>query len=249
MNLMRFTSTTLCSAVIAAGLALVSSAAVASDPVHQVRAVEGSFDRITINGAVDVTFVQGPIPGITVDAPADVAAGIHTRVEDGMLKIDSHGLHFVEMFGAGRHSQLMVTVTAPNLKEVTINGSSDLYAASLTSSDDLSLRLRSSGDVHIDKIAVHKLTTAIQGSADVYLAGSAAEQAVSIQGSGDYNAENLKSSAASVSIQGSGDAALWAQDSLAIQIAGSGDVNYWGKPTVSQAIAGSGDVVAHGSKS
>jgi hypothetical protein len=248
MNLMRIASTALVAGVTAASLILFDSPAFASDPVHQVRPVEGSFEGMIINGAVDVTFVQGPTPGVTVDAPADIAAGIHTKVEDGVLKIDSSGLHIVEFFGGGRHSHLMVTVTAPNLKEITINGSSDLYAARLSSSDDLSLRLRSSGDLHIDNLAVRKLSTAIQGSADVLLAGSASEQSISIQGSGDYHAQNLKSGAASVSIQGSGDAAIWAENTLSIQIAGSGDVEYWGKPSVSQAIAGSGDVVARGAK-
>lgn len=248
MNLMRLASSALFSGALAAGLALGAPLAFASEPVHQVRPVEAGFDRIAINGSVDVTFVQGPTPGISIDAPADIASGIHTKVEDGMLKIDSSGLHIIEFRGGGRHSHMMITVTAPNLKEIDINGSSDLYAQSLTSNDDLSVRLRSSGDLHIDKIAVRKLSTAIQGSADVHLAGSAAEQSVSIQGSGDYHAEDLKSSAVSVSIQGSGDAAIWAQDTLAIQIAGSGDVEYWGKPTVSQSIAGSGDVVAHGAK-
>jgi hypothetical protein len=248
MNLMRTASTALFACMLAAGATFADSPAFASEPIHQVRPIEGSFERLTINGAVDVTFVQGPNAGVTVDAPADIAAGIRTKVEDGMLKIDSSGLHIVEFFGGGRHSHLMVTVTAPTLKEITINGSSDLYAASLTSSDDLSLRLRSSGDLHIDNIAVRKLSTTIQGSADVLLAGTAQEQSISIQGSGDYHAENLKSAAVSVSIQGSGDADVWAENTLAIQIAGSGDVEYWGKPSVSQAIAGSGDVVAHGAK-
>ncbi len=235
-------------AIAALSLPLYAASARAADLDHEVRPLSASFDRLKINGSIDVILVQGPVASVSVDAPARTAAAIRTVVDGNTLLIDSgHGPMFDIALPGQQHPH--VTVTTPLLHEIAINGSADLTSDSYVSSDDLLLHLRSSGDLTIKHLSVKKLETEIQGSADARLAGDAAEQSVKIEGSGDYQAENLKSGSAAVAIRGSGDASVWAADTLAISIAGSGGVEYWGSPSVSQSIAGSGDVRSRGPRS
>jgi hypothetical protein len=214
-----------------------------------MRSVDASFNSIKLDGPVDVLVLQGATASVAVDAPASLAAEIHTKVENGTLNIESNGLSHLLHFGFLHEAHWVVTVTMPTLRQITMDGSGDLKVQRLTSSDELVLRLRGSGDVDLEQIKVGKLTTEISGSADVQASGSALEQSVKIAGSGDYNGNNLKGDSVGVAIAGSGDAAVWASKSLAIQIAGSGDVVYWGDPTVSKSIEGSGEVTHGGSKS
>ena len=238
-----------------AGISLLALAAMfggnvasAADANHEVRSVNAPFDSLKIDGPIDVRVVQGANASVVIDAPASLASGVHTSVQDGTLNIDSSGLHLLQ-FGTFQVTHAMVTVTVTTLKKITVDGSGDLYASHLASSDELVLKLRGSGDATLEEIKVGKLTAEISGSADVEASGSALQQSVKIAGSGDYNGANLKGDSVAVAIAGSGDAAVWAVKSLAIQIAGSGDVGYWGDPAVSQSVLGSGDVSHLGSKS
>ena len=217
------------------------------DAGHDVRAISQPFDSLKVDGPIDVLVLQGTNASVVVDAPAGIATGIRTVVEGNTLNIDSSGLHVLQ-FGMLHASHPLVTVTVTILKRIAVDGSSDLHAVRLASSDELILKLRGSGDANLEQINVAKLTTEISGSADVQASGSAKEQSIMIAGSGDYDGANLRGDSVAVGITGSGDAAVWAIGSLAVQIAGSGDVSYWGDPAVSQSVKGSGDVIRRGSK-
>ena len=66
------------------------------------------------------------------------------------------------------------------------------------------------------------------------LSGKADSQAVEVNGSGDYEATDLKTGTATINVAGSGDCDLAVSETLVANVSGSGDVSYYGKPTVTK---------------
>lgn len=90
------------------------------------------------------------------------------------------------------------------------------------------------------------MSTTIAGSGNVEVTGRVIAQKISISGSGDLNARELRSQEAEISIRGSGDVAVWTIASLDVTVTGSGDIEYYGDPQVSQRIHDSGNVERRG---
>ena len=72
--------------------------------------------------------------------------------------------------------------------------------------------------------------------------GETGEQKLSIAGSGDYRAAELRSTVADLTIAGSGTARVNVRERISGTVAGSGDLFYSGEPQVAVRVAGSGSV-------
>ena len=90
------------------------------------------------------------------------------------------------------------------------------------------------------------MTTKIAGAGDVQVSGRVVSQSISISGSGDHNARDLRSQEADIKVQGSGDVEVWAVAGLSAMVMGSGDIDYYGDPTITERIMGSGSVERRG---
>lgn len=112
-------------------------------------------------------------------------------------------------------------LTVRDLNDLTVSGSSDVTASSMT---------------------VSKFTIKISGSGSITLGGTADSQAVTISGSGRYDAAKLASKSVTIDISGNGTAVVMPSDMLDATIGGSGLLEYIGNPTVKQDISGSGRI-------
>ena len=74
------------------------------------------------------------------------------------------------------------------------------------------------------------------------LSGTVDSQVVTVNGSGDYDGENLQSRTAKIAVDGAGDAVVRVSSGLDVTIRGVGSVEYIGNPQVSQSIQGAGSV-------
>jgi Putative auto-transporter adhesin, head GIN domain len=184
----------------------------------QTREVD-PFDRIEVNGSIDVEVVPGDANTVRVSAGENVIDHVSTDSSDGVLhlSIRDHGI----VIGSDPYNGATVQVSAEAMKGVVVHGSSNL-------------RL---GNVDIPEFSIE-----ISGSGDVEAAGKVDRLIASIEGSGDASLQGLEARTATVSIQGSGDAKVNVTDNLDVSVQGSGDVSYLGSPDVRQNIQGSGDV-------
>jgi hypothetical protein len=91
-------------------------------------------------------------------------------------------------------------------------------------------------------IVSDQLKIEASGSTKMTLSGQAERQEISIAGSGDYQASELKSKDVRITITGSGNAVIAASEKLDVNITGSGSIEYIGDPVVTKSITGSGDV-------
>jgi hypothetical protein len=181
--------------------------------ITEIREVAG-FDEIVVlgSGTVDVSVTGAD--SLTIEAEDNIMPLLTTDVSGGRLELGSR-----EPFSATK--EIVYTVTVESLTGVEINGSADVFAAG---------------------IDVESFEVEINGSGDIDANGSAMDLGVAINGSGNYEGENLIAAIGTVRVAGSGSAVVNVTDTLRAEISGSGDIEYLGDPDVRESISGSGDV-------
>lgn len=178
------------------------------------------FTSIGLGMPIMVHVTQGDYK-VEVSGISDIDSKMKIEVKDKTLRINSSKKYKNKNWS--NKDKIVVRVQMPTIKGLSVAGSGDI------SVDD---RFENLGDLDIS----------IGGSGDVRMQGSAKMVAISVAGSGDVDAGDLKSAGCEISIAGSGDVVVGESKSLEISIAGSGDVSYKGEPQIKKSIAGSGDV-------
>lgn len=201
---------------IAGFLALAALAAPFTAAAARESRPVGDFTAIGVSAPVNVHLVQGDASSLEIEGPEDALARIETVVEDGRLRIRVR-----DGRRASWRGKVDVRVTARRIEALSISGSGDIVAPSLTG---------------------ESLKVSISGSGDVRVGGKVEGLTASIAGSGDIRAAELDAQRVKVSIAGSGDVTVRARQSLTVSVAGSGDVRYYGDPTVEKSVLGSGRV-------
>lgn len=202
-----------------------------TEPPAVTREIEWTGgDRLTVDLAARVDYVQGAEPGVVVTGPAEIVERV--RLIDGRLFLaDGDGpTHERVYFGRNKNGRgfwvnsddVEIVVTAPNIDDFQLQGSAFL-----------TLR-----DYDQDT-----LTLDISGSGEVTAFGKARAMELDISGSGDADLHNLTLTDANVAIAGSGDAVLTPTGRIDVSISGSGDVELLTRPAqLFQDITGSGEV-------
>ena len=165
------------------------------------------FDRIVINGQADAVFTQSDAYEVTLRAQENVFDYVDYRVEGSTLILELKDKRTV------RSTDFEVTLKAPALKGIEINGAADFdIPVGLKSDDDLRIEVNGAGDltfnsvrcnnmtiqangaadVDLTDINVQKLKVDVNGAGDVIVEGNAADADLSVNGAGDIDASRLK---------------------------------------------------------
>lgn len=180
------------------------------------------FTQIQSSLPADIIFVQTEEePHLVIMASKNIIPYFSCEVENEELQLEFRS-DSIASFTAG---EIKVTVYGKAINKVTLSGSGDFDAESLSCEGDFSLSLAGSGDVDIMNISCDncelalsgsgdielsgsvkgKVTAALAGSGDISLSGEAAEAELSIAGSGDIDIRDLKvSGAVNYQVAGSG---------------------------------------------
>ena len=202
--------------------ALASAGCGAGPRTTETRTV-APFDRIQVEGSIDVDVVPGDANTVLVTAGEHVIDHVEASSSDGVLHLSIRDRGIV--IGPDPFDDARVQVSSAALQGVRVEGSSDLG---------------------LGRIDAQELSIEIEGSGDVEANGTVGNLIASIEGSGDADLRELAARTATVSIQGSGDAKVNVKDELDVSVQGSGDVSYLGNPRVRQSVSGSGDVHTDG---
>lgn len=181
-------------------------------------------DRLDIDVAADVTYIQGDEASVQVVGPREQVEGL--RLTAGRLTFDDGDDNVeVVVFGWHNSDRLQITVTAPSVR---------------------SFNLSSSGDLAIRGYDQPSLAVSINGSGEVDATGRTETVDLDISGSGEADLSDLETRDADVDISGSGEALVGPTGAARISIAGSGDVDLTRRPaSLTQSISGSGDINQH----
>lgn len=200
------------------------------------------FAAVDVAGSMNVVLRQGSPQRVEVEASDADQAKVETAVDGGRLRVGQRreGRSF---FTAERfEGRVTVYVTAPSLTAVSVSGSGDLRVEGPVQAGDFRVSVAGSGNLTLPQLTAQALKTSLAGSGNITVGGSCPRQSISIQGSGDVKAADLRTDDTTVRIAGSGSAHVHAAKTLTSSIAGSGDVVVSGNPQISSSKSGSGSV-------
>lgn len=165
------------------------------------------FDAIRMNGNADVLYTQGEVWEVTVRTQENVIDELDFHVDGGVLVLQAKDKKTIQA------EEYSVTVQAPVLKEIEVNGSSDFdIPAGMKSDGDLKVQVNGAGDftfkgivcqdlkmeangasdINAYDIDVKSVEVQINGAGDCDLTGNAGEASFEVNGAGDIDATGLK---------------------------------------------------------
>jgi hypothetical protein len=206
----------------------------------ETRSVE-AFHKLVVNGAAEVTLVQGGAPSVSIEAERD--ARVTSKVANGVLTLDTHDAQhgIARFFHRSTRTRAHVTVTFAQLDTLEFSGAVKVHSSGLTA-PSLHVDISGAGSLAFDHLSTDDLSIEGAGTVKATMAGRATRQRVDISGAGNYQAAELASETAKVEVSGAGNVVVNASKSLTVDISGAGAVAYVGDPDVKKSISGMGRV-------
>jgi hypothetical protein len=196
----------------------------------------GTFTKVSMGISGDLYVSQGNTPKLTVEADEEILGLIVTEVENGELKI---------RFRQSRvksKTPVRIWITTAEIEGLYLSGSGNIITETAIKTNEMELRLSGSGNINAKDLSCDEVSSAISGSGNIDITGSADEMSIAISGSGNCNADELETEETDVKISGSGNCKVNATKELIVSVSGSGSVFYTGNPVIDASISGSGKV-------
>jgi hypothetical protein len=195
------------------------------------------FDKITLAGPDNLTFVTEGKHAVTATGDAKVLETLQYKVKDGELRIRRKPSNW----SFGDKGEAAIAVNGPALRGLVVAGSGSVKADRMEG-DTVDLSIAGSGNATIARLTAKTLDGAIAGSGSLRLAGSADKADISIAGSGSVLGEAFKAETVDISIAGSGDVTMASDGSVDASLMGSGDVTIKGSAKCKSSAMGSGTI-------
>ncbi len=209
--------------------------------VVQARSVQ-RFDRVVLAGEGAAIVAFGDQEMLTVETDDNLVDFIETTVEGGVLEIrTAQGVNIAPS------NSVTYRITVKDLVAVELAGAGSIDVDQW-STEALRVVLSGVGDIRLGALESGDLVVDHTGVGSVTVAGTAAEQTVSVVGIGDYDASNLATVKASVRAAGTGSATVWVARTLEVVASDTGSVAFYGAPVVTQQIDGAATVTPLGAR-
>lgn len=158
------------------------------------------FDAIRVNGQADVTFVQADAFEVTLRTQENIFDYVDFRVEGSTLVLE------LKDRKTARAEEFDVTVKAPALKKLEVNGAGDVrIPAGLASEEDFKVEVNGAGDLDFTRISCRDFIVRVNGAADIDAMGiDVASVDIQVNGAGDVELSG-KAGKADLNVSGAGD--------------------------------------------
>jgi hypothetical protein len=194
-----------------------------------------NFDKIDMAIDANIFLYKGDTQKIEIEAQKNIIENIKVNVRSGKWNIDYDET-------VGKHNPVKIYITLPEISQIILSGSGDIYSEDTFDVENLKLLIPGSGDIDF-AVNTDNADISVSGSGTVFLEGNTIDQDISVSGSGNCKCFSFFSEKTDISISGSGNCEVFARDNLLVDISGSGNVYYKGNPDISSHITGSGDVI------
>jgi len=201
-----------------------------------------AFTEISLKNDAKLILKQDSVQSVIVTAKQTTIDKLIVEVGDRKLTIRYPGdAWFDSKWSPG---EVLITVTLPQIDELSQSGSGSIVADLPISSRILDLYVGGGGAIKLANLKADKIAATLSGSGQMQLAGEAvvSDLKMILSGSGNIKASGLKSKQVDVTIAGSANCAVHALENLKCKIVGSGNVTYHGNPAIESTIVGSGTV-------
>ncbi len=204
------------------------------------------FEKIVVQGSMDVKYKQGDKCSVLVKARKSDLQSVVTRVEGNKLVVSMQGTNKVLNFGWTDGDDVTVYVTSPDLIGVEVNGSGDFKCKQHLDSDNLEVSLNGSGDIDLYDVICDRIKVSVVGSGEVKINKIISQRSdVSLVGSGEVKMNQEQVKMTLLELKGSGDIKLNCQDCGMVEsrLFGSGDITLTGHVAAHKSVKrGSGDL-------
>jgi len=220
------------------------------------RSVSG-FNGIENSTSANVHFTMSEEYSVQVEADANILQYINTSVSSGILEINIRGTRCI------RPDRIpVVYVSGPEVSEMFLSGSGDMFADTLGGADldiansgsgniiinyaqtsDTEISNSGSGNISLQGLYSDEAVINITGSGDIILEGELVAASINSTGSGNFNGSNLSCDFCNTLISGSGNVFVYVEDELVANLTGSGNLYYAGYPDIYENITGSGRII------
>jgi hypothetical protein len=207
------------------------------DVVTENRSLSG-YTAIDLSMSENVYYTQDSVYSLVLEGQQNVLDVIETVIENHslVLKIKEH-------YTLGSHDPVKVTVHAPDVSHVSINGSGTFRVNSSWKGGTLGAGISGSGDIYLSELRAGTFNGDISGSGSIHGSTGVADYLhLNISGSGNLDFRELEADTVYATISGSGSIKVWAVKMLDGTISGSGSIYYRGSPAVYSHISGSGSI-------
>lgn len=190
--------------------------------------------EISFQLACNVTLIQGDKAVLRITGDEDALDDVKVRMRGDMLEIRSENDH--------QHKKdVSITITVPDLKELSLGGVVDITTPSQISFDDLKIDIGGVANLDLKvKSKVFKLDASGVLSGDIV--GETTELKMDISGVGKLDASAFKSTNCEVSVSGVAKASVYAVENLDASVSGMGKINYVGRPAINKSCSGFGGI-------
>jgi hypothetical protein len=190
-----------------------------------------AFSRIHIEDKFETRLIQSPEFHISITCGENIISNIKTKVEEGVLSITNHNTcNFVR----GYKESIRITIFSPTVSYLVNDGVGAVEFDSGFKQDSISVRVASSGDVHL-RGAFRVIRSSSNGNGDMTISGTTRELFLYTNGINFVNTRALAVTnymfIHSVTI---GDCHINAADTRQFDynIQGRGNIYYYGTPGV-----------------
>lgn len=194
------------------------------------------FTGVHASASIDVNISQGDF-SVEVLADENLQEYITVELRGDMLVIGSERNIY-------RAASKVVNVSLPELDELKVSSSADIYADTDFECEDLHINISSSGDLKIG-VEAELISVNVSSSGDCDIWGRTGSLDASVSSSGDLRAYDLEADYVKVRVSSSGDAKVWANEEIDMGVSSSGNIYYKGDAKVTHKSRSSSGSISH----
>jgi hypothetical protein len=196
------------------------------------------FSAINVNLSAVVELVADTsqnTPYVEIVVEENLETHLATTVINDTLEI-SLGFCF------SSHADILIRVHYDTLNTITVSGPGDIISKTKMLQDQLTLNIRSSGDIDLTTDLNHLITN-INGTGLVTINGQLKRHTINHNNSGTINTYQAMTDFVFANINSSGNSYLRVKNELNVKLNNSGNIYFKGNPIINDVIIGSGELI------
>ena len=186
----------------------------------------GGFTGIQISSVCNIHLYTADKAAVTLEVQPNLREYFSVEVKNGILVVKS-----TRTINISNSHTPIVTVYAPALNSLTVDGACDFTAHDTITADSFALDIAGAASGRAD-FEVSSLSVSLGGAGSFTLTGTADTAEIHMAGVGDLDARALRTRAAGVNMDGAGTVRVNCSEQLTIDASGVGTVEYSGSPNV-----------------
>jgi len=199
------------------------------------------FDKVQVDGPFEVILTTGKAASAMASGDLQALDRVSVETIGRTLRVKPNRSAWGGYPGEGP-GPVRITLSAHEIRSATVTGPGKL-SIDRVKAMRVDLGLSGSGSISVTRLEADVAGVDLIGSGTIEIGGAVKSLRVTVQGSGDLNAQRLTVQDAQIFSETSGTVDLIVKNSAKLRSAGSGDIFVAGTPACTVEAIGSGRVV------